>query len=450
MRKRLTEEIELPSNPDAERLVLGCALTTPNAFPQIASLLTPADFSLEKHKRIFHQMGELYDRGESLDRVSLINALDSAGQLPSVDGLSYVVSLSDGMPQLASAESFCRIIRDKATLRNAITAALGLVDRCLVNGDTPADLVADAEGLLQTLNQEHGHSKLQGTLNILDESGGVDKFFTTELSSGIATPFPAINETIIGLQPEQLFLLAARPAVGKSAFALQMATHAAMLRKRTVFYSLEMSSRSLLRRAIISRAGVSGMKLRIGMLSPEEKNKLSEALYSFSSLDEGMYLQFSQEAHVTAMAIRADLQRMKSIGRPVDLVVIDYLQLMGALGRHENKVQEVTEISRGLKLLAKEFKIPVLSLSQLSRATETRGDGRPVLSDLRDSGSLEQDADAVLFLWPESKHDKEEEIRTVNWAVAKQREGPTNEGKLIFRRKLARFEEESYEQEQVA
>lgn len=192
------------------------------------------------------------------------------------------------------------------------------------------------------------------------------------------------------------------------------------------------------------------MKLRIGMLSPEEKNKLSEALYSFSSLDEGMYLQFSQEAHVTAMAIRADLQRMKSIGRPVDLVVIDYLQLMGALGRHENKVQEVTEISRGLKLLAKEFKIPVLSLSQLSRATETRGDGRPVLSDLRDSGSLEQDADAVLFLWPESKHDKEEEIRTVNWAVAKQREGPTNEGKLIFRRKLARFEEESYEQEQVA
>lgn len=434
------DEIQMPENLDAERFLLGACLTDPEEFTQIRVALNPEDFAIEPHRRIFTAMAELSDQGSAIDRLTVGNALANKGQLAAVGGYGFLHTLDEGMPKLANSAAYCKIVQDKSTARKVIGAARQLIERCSTGEESAESLLTSAASDLLGITGTNRGEPLQPSADVVLDSGGIDAFFKNE-HIGIRTPFAGINFTIGGFKPDQLFVLAARPSVGKSALALQFATHAAFNGKRTVMYSLEMSSQSLLRRAVAALSGVSGMRARSGDVSPAERNLLHQALTEFIEL--GDKLQFSQKAHVNAMAIRADLQRLSAMGKPAQLVVVDYLQLMGAMGRHENRVQEVSQISRGLKVIAKEFNIPVLALSQLSRAIETRGDGRPVLSDLRESGSIEQDADSVMFLWPQNRESSDPEMRVINWEVAKQREGPTTGGTLNFRRTLTRFEEEA-------
>lgn len=435
------EQLPLPANLDIERFVLGSAMAENDAeyFAMIADTLGEDAFSLEKHRLIFRTMIDLHRQGRGLDRVSVADELHRAGLLTAVDGVSYLVSLDDGMPRVYAIEDYCRILSEKATLRKAIKTSHALITRCATETDAPIELVRQAEQLVQLLSHTQD-SGLRTVQQIIDSHGGINNFLTPRQTRGIPWMFRDIENTLCGLRKKQLILLAARPGVGKSATAMQQGVYSAGRKTRTAIYTLEMSDAELLHRQIASSAEVSAQKLRRGDLNAFELDALAD---STSSLVEyGDYLLVSDKPRISTATIAADLRRQAAKNRPVELLIVDYLQLMSWVGRFDNREQQVSSISRGLKLIAGEFDIPVLALVQLSRKADERKDGRPELSDLRESGSLEQDADVVIFEWWASQIDDDRDsIRKVNWRVAKQRQGPLNEGKLHFRKKFVRFEE---------
>jgi replicative DNA helicase len=430
----------LPANLDAERFVLGAIMSDDSAFLQAAGTLTADDFSLEKHKRIFLRMSELHERGEKIDRVTLANELMKQGQLQSVDGLSYLVSLDDGLPQLHNLESYVGIVKEKALLRRIIVISQDTINRAVQSEENPTQILGAAEDALMKLGDMQSRNALSTPAQIVEDyEGGINAFL--DASKGISTGFLKFDELTGGLREGELFILAARPAMGKTALALNIATNVAMSRtnpKAVAVFSLEMSKESLLTRVICATASVDQQRFRAGYLNHEERTKLQNAL--FKIVESPLYLD--DTAGTNLMDVHSKLRRLQA-EQDLGLVVVDYLQLMQGRGRFENRVQEISSLSRGFKLMSKELRVPFLVLSQLSRATETRqGDHRPILSDLRESGSIEQDADMVAFIFREEVYrpDKESLKGIAELILAKQRNGPTGRAKLAFLNQYTRFE----------
>ncbi len=439
----LAFEKGLPANLDAERFVLGSILLNQDTYFQVAGAVEPEDFSLEKHRRIFARMKDLYDRGEKLDRVTLANELMKQGQLESVDGFTYLVSLDEGLPALSNLDSYIRIVKDKATLRKLIFSAQKIIDRCFIGEEEPDEILAGAEETLLKLGEARAGEKLESPSTVIEKfPGGISAFLDpSQRVSGLSTGFTKFDEMTGGMHGGELIILAARPSMGKTALAMNIAQHVAthpQMRKPVAVFSLEMSSASLLTRLLCSAARVDQHKYRAGFLNADERRKLQFALNDLTESP----LFLDDTAGVNLMDVHAKLRRMKA-EHGLSLVVIDYLQLMSSRGRSENRNQEVSAISRGLKLMAKDLDVPFLVLSQLSRAAETRvGDHKPQLSDLRDSGSIEQDADLVAFIFREEvyKRDREDIKGLADLIIAKQRNGPIGTVPLRFIGSFTRFE----------
>jgi replicative DNA helicase len=431
----------LPSNVDAERFVLGSILLDDSQFVQVAGTLEPEDFSLEKHRRIFQRMIDLNGRAERIDRVTVANELLRFSELESCDGLSYLVSLDDGLPRIFNLDSYVRIVKDKAILRKIIFTSQHLMNRCLLGEEDPEQILAGAEESLLKLGDSRLKTGLVSPEQVIqDYQGGINAFLDpSKRIKGISTGFAKLDEMTGGLHGGELIILAARPSMGKTAMALNIAQHAASRLGQTVaIFSLEMSNESLLTRMLCATARVDSQRFRAGYLNADERKRLQAAAAQL--VEAPLFIDDTAGSHL--MDMHAKLRRLGQ-QRKLGLVIVDYLQLMSGRGRFENRNQEISTLSRGLKLLAKELNVPMLVLSQLSRAPETRqGDHRPQLSDLRESGSIEQDADLVLFIFREEvyKRDREDLHGMAELLVSKQRNGPTGKVDLVFLHSLTKFE----------
>jgi replicative DNA helicase len=431
----------LPANTDAERFVLGSILLDDVAYVQVASGLDASDFSLEKHRRIFLRMGELHERGEKIDRVTVANELIKHNQLESCDGLGYLVSLDDGLPQIYNLDSYVRIVKDKSLLRRLIFTSQKLIDRCMMGDEEPTEILASAEETLLKLGETTTKVGLATPGEVIEGyEGGLNTFLDPgKRIRGLSTGFKKFDEMTGGLHPGELIILAGRPSMGKTALALNIAQHAAVkLGKTVAVFSLEMSNESLLTRLLCAGARVDSHRFRLGYLDGDERRRLQAA--AMELVDAPLFIDDTSGSNLIDM--HAKLRRLKA-ERQLDLVVVDYLQLMSGRGRFDSRVQEISSLSRGLKLLSKELEVPMLVLSQLSRAPETRpGDHRPQLSDLRESGSIEQDADVVAFIFREEvyKQDREDLRGAAELLLSKQRNGPTGKIQLVFLHNLTKFE----------
>ena len=436
-----TAERGLPTNVDAERFVLGSILLDDSLYVQAAGTLEPDDFSLEKHRRIFKRMGDLQTRGEKIDRITVANELMKFNELEACDGLTYLVSLDDGLPQIPNLDSYIRIVKDKAVLRRIIFASQHMMNRCLLGEEQPEEILAGAEETLLKLGDSRTKSGLINSAQILQEyEGGISAFLDpSKRIKGISTGFAKLDEMTGGLHGGDLVIIAARPSMGKTALALNIAQHVCMrLNKTVAVFSLEMSRESLLTRMLCAAARVDSQRFRAGFLSQEERRKLNQALHEL--VEAPLYID--DTSGLNLMDMHAKLRRLQQ-EREIGLVIVDYLQLMSSPGRQENRNQEVSALSRGMKLLGKELNVPMMVLSQLSRAVETRqGDHRPQLSDLRESGSIEQDADLVGFIFREEVYHRErEDLRGLaELIVAKQRNGPIGTVNLVYLHAQTKFE----------
>ena len=437
-----TTDKGLPTNPDAERFVLGSIMLDDSFYVQAAGTLEGDDFSLEKHRRIFKRMGELYERGEKIDRITVANELMKFNELEACGGLSYLVELDDGLPRIPNLDSYIRIVKDKAVLRRIIFASQHMMNRALAGEEEPDEILAGAEETLLKLGEARMKSGLLNAGQILEDyEGGLNAFLDpSKRIKGIGTGFTKFDELTGGLHGGDLVIVAGRPSMGKTALALNIAQHVALKNKQTVaIFSLEMSKESLLTRMLCSAARVDSQKFRAGYLNQEERRKLNHALHEL--MQAPLYIDDTPGAHL--MDMHAKLRRLESERHHLGLVIVDYLQLMTAGGRFENRNQEVSSLSRGMKMLAKELNAPVMVLSQLSRAVENRqGDHRPQLSDLRESGSIEQDADVVAFVFREEVYQpKNENLRGLaELIIGKQRNGPVGTVNLVFIHAQTKFE----------
>ena len=435
----------LPTNIEAEKFVLGSVLLDDTLFAQVAGSLDADDFALEKHRRMYTRMADLSGRGERIEYITLINELEKHGQLESVDGIAYISSLNDGLPRLTSIDSYIKIVKDKSLLRQLIFTSQTVISSCIEEGREVDDILADAESAVMKVGDQQLRTGLEDPRTAIENyPGGLQTFLDpSRRPKGLAGPFHKFEEMTTGMHGGQLIVIAARPAMGKTSLALNIAAHIAMDRpgdpaKAVAVFSLEMSKESLLTRVLCSEARVDQHRFRGGYLNQDERRRLTQSLNQL--VKSKLFLDDSADTNI--MEISAKCRRLRS-EHGLALVVVDYLQLLGSKGKVENRVQEISAFSRGLKLLAKDLDVPIMALSQLSRATETRqGDHRPMLSDLRDSGSIEQDADMVGFIFREEvyKPDREDLHGVAELIISKQRNGPTGKIKLAFLNKFAKFE----------
>ena len=429
----------LPANLDAEKFILGSLLLDDSRFIDVGGQLVTEDFILEKHRRIFTRMEELHERGVKIDRITLAEELQRRGELESVDGLSYLISLDDGLPRISNLDGYIRIVREKALLRKIAVAGQHIMNRALLAEEDPKDILASIDQNLLRLGEDRDTEGLRTPREVIENyQGGINAFLDpSKRIKGIGTGFTKFDEMTGGLHGGELVILAARPSMGKTALALNMAWHVAAKSFQPVaIFSLEMSQESLLTRMLCAAARVDSHRFRTGYLNEQERQKLRQAANQM--VESPLFIDDS--AGVNLMDMHAKLRRMNP--KP-GLVVVDYLQLMSSRGRVENRTQEVSQLSRGLKLMAKEMDCPFLVLSQLSRAPETRqGDHRPQLADLRESGSIEQDADLVAFIFREEvyKRDREDLKGLAELILAKQRNGPIGKIDMVFLHSQTRFE----------
>jgi replicative DNA helicase len=425
----------LPANLDAERYVLGSILIDAEAWITVSSFLTQDDFSLLANQRIFSAMESLWDQGMRIERVSVAEELTRRGHLESAGGLGYLVSLDDGLPKIFEVETYIKIVRGKSLLRKLILQMQSTIDRCYIASEPPEDILAEAENGLLKISGSNTRDSLVTAFDIVQAyPNGLNGLLDpASRIKGTSTGFLDFDAMTGGLRGGELVILAARPAMGKTALALNIAQNIVTHRENpqtVALFSLEMSKEALLTRMICSIARVDQSRFRASHLSQKEHLELSKA--GNDLMNAPLYIDDS--SNLSLMEIHAKLRRLKA-ERGLGMVIIDYLQLMSSRGRHDNRVQEVSALSRGLKLLAKDLDTPFLVLSQLSRAPETRKEGpRPQLSDLRESGSIEQDADLVCFVFRESyyKPDNQDLRNEAELIVGKQRNGPVGRVKLNF------------------
>jgi replicative DNA helicase len=443
-----TLDRSLPASVEAERAILGAILLDNSAFPQAAEFLQADDFSLDSHRRIYRRMEELSNIGRAIDFVTLTEQLGQHKEIESVGGVAYVTSLTDGLPRVKNIDQYVRIVRDKALLRGLIHAATAAIQKAY-DQDAPAEEIVDAaEADLFSVAQKRIGQGFMGVADIVRSSfGSIDKLYERgQRITGLETHFEDLDSMTSGLQKSDLIIIAARPSMGKTAFAINIAENAAVRDKKVVgVFSLEMSRESLILRMLCSQSMVDSHKLRTGFIGREEREKLVQGLASL--LDSPIFIDDTPGISISEM--RAKCRRLQQAQKRLDLIIVDYLQLCAAAPagsggrRYENRTQEVSAISRGLKALAKEMHCPVIALSQLSRAPESRtGNNRPQLADLRESGAIEQDADVVAFIFREEvyKHDDPDLEGKAELIIAKQRNGPTGTVHLAFIKRSTRFE----------
>ncbi len=440
----------LPVSLQAERAILGAILLDNFCYTQAAARLKPDDFSLDSHRRIYAHVVALAEAGKPVDFVTLSEELGRNKDLEAVGGVAYLTSLTDGLPRVQNIEHYIQIVRDKALLRGVIHASNKAIEAAAAQEETAEEILASAESTLMHLAQDRLAGTLTGFNEIYKaEIGDLNKLYELGKSvTGLATHFDKFDEMTSGLQPSDLIIIAARPSMGKTALAMNIAENAAVMDGKTVaFFSLEMSKKALVMRLLCSQANVDAHKIRRGFISGADRDKLKDALVRLGQAP----LFIDDTPAITVSELRAKALRLKHQQKELHLIVVDYLQLMSgssAAGRRpENRNQEVSAISRGLKMIAKDMKVPVIALSQLSRGPETRdGDHRPQLSDLRESGSIEQDADLVAFIFrPEyyvrdEEKKKELEEKGSEILVQKQRNGPVGMFHLRFNKGATRFE----------
>ncbi len=435
----VTQEKTLPHNLEAERTVLGAVLVDNAAFNSAAEVLTREDFYRESHRRIFEAMAVLAERSQPIDLVTLKNELTRGGALEAAGGAAYLGSLLDGVPRITNVEHWSRIIKERAVLRNLIHASNRIVQSCFEGEDEAAVLLDRAEKAIFDIAERRIRQGFVGIREIVKESfRTIDQLSQSkEIVTGLPTGFVDIDEMTSGLQKGELVIVAARPAMGKTSFCLNVAQHASMRAGETVgIFSLEMSKEQLVLRMLCSDARIDAHKLRTGRLQEKDWARLAKAYADLSASK----VFIDDSSTVSPLEMRAKCRRLRA-EHGLGLVIVDYLQLVTSTGRVENRQQEISAISRSLKGLAKELAVPVVALSQLSRAPEDRTDRRPQLSDLRESGALEQDADIVMFIYREEEYKPSDENRGIaEIIIGKQRNGPTGTRKLAFIKEFTRFE----------
>ena len=443
----------LPASVEAERSILGAILLDNHAYNEAAEKLRSEDFSLDSHRRIYSRMAELIDARRAVDIVTLAEELARRKEVEAVGGVAYLASLTEGLPRRPSIEEYVRIVKDKSLSRQLIGICNTAITRAADQSDEALVVLDAAEsGLLEV--SERGITRgFAGIPEIVRDSfGTIDNLYAQQKEvTGLATHYTQFDKMTSGLQASDLIIIAARPSMGKTAWAINIAENAAVRDGKVVaVFSLEMSKESLLRRMLASQALVSMQKIQTGFIPKADRGKLMEALERLAEAR----IFIDDTPAIALSEMRAKARRLQRQQGGLDLIVIDYLQLMSASSfavgarRYENRTQEVSAISRGLKALAKELRVPVVALSQLSRASEQRGgDKKPMLSDLRESGSIEQDADVVAFIHRDSYYNKdengEEDPDSKNKAeiiIAKQRNGPTGSVHLAYRADCTRFE----------
>ena len=429
-----------PQNLEAEESVLGAMLLSPGAIGAVTEILSAEDFYRESHGTVYRACLALYQQGEPVDAITLVDSLEERGELEHVGGRARIHELAALVPATANAAHYARIVREMATLRGLVRAGSEIARLGQERPGETTDLVDRAEQIVFDLAQQRVTSDFTHIEGLLKESferimhlyeAGADV-------TGCPTGFKELDKLTSGFQPGNLIIIAARPSMGKSALALNMAQNLAVRHEVPVaLFTLEMSKSEVTQRMMCAEARVESQSLRTGKLKPEDWPRLTAACDKLMKAP----IWVDDTGSVTMMEIRSKSRRLKSREPNLGLIIVDYLQLMTSGGNSENRVQEVSQISRQLKVLARDLEVPILALSQLSRAVEQRHDKRPILSDLRESGSIEQDADLVGFVYRDEYYngDESESQGIAELILAKHRNGPTDTIKLSFLKRYAKF-----------
>lgn len=429
-----------PANLDAEKSVLGSVLLDNDVFSALEGTLQSEHFYKEGHRKIFRAMERLYRRGEPMDLVTLTEELRQSGELEGVGSVPYLIGLADSVPTAAYAESYAKIVREKAVLRDLIGASGTIMQRAYEQAAPLEQVLDEAEAAIFELATSKRRSFFEAMPQLVTATFQHihELFENPDPVSGLRMGFKELDQLTAGLQRSSLNVLAARPSMGKTAFALTIALNAALREKKAVgIFSLEMSAVQLVTRMLCSEARVDMSRVRSGQLSERDFQRLADTAGRMS--EAAVFID--DNADLTVMELRSRARRLMA-EHDLGLIVIDYLQLMSGSGRSqsENRQQEISTISRGLKALARELDIPVLVLSQLSRAVEARPNKRPMLSDLRESGAIEQDADLVMFIYRDEYYDPHSEKQGIaEVIIGKQRNGPVGHVDLQFHNAHVRF-----------
>jgi replicative DNA helicase len=435
-----TAERTLPHNLEAERSVLGAILVHNDAFNLAAQVIDSNDFYRDAHRRIFDKMVALNERHDAIDFITLKEELGKSGQLEDVGGPAYIASLADGVPRATNVEYYAKIVKEKSTLRNLIYAANKILTNAY-EADQESDIVLDeAESAIFAVADDRVKAGFVPMRDLVKESfPKIEQLFEQKrLITGVPTGFVDLDEMTRGLQGGDLVIVAARPSMGKTSLVLNIAQYVATQPEHAVgFFSLEMSKESLFLRLLTAEAQVDGHRLLSGAIGGKDYGRISHALETLSA----MKLFIDDSAGIGVLEMRAKSRRLQA-EHGLSLLIVDYIQLMSGRGRFENRTLELASISRSLKGLAKELNVPIVVLSQLSRAPEARSDHRPQLSDLRESGALEQDADVVVLIYRDDVYNRDPnspDAGTAELILAKQRNGPTGVVRLAFLREQTRF-----------
>jgi replicative DNA helicase len=428
-----------PQNLDAEESVLGAMMLSPGAIGAVSEILDAGDFYRESHSKVYRAALALYARGEPVDAITLVDELEQRGELEDVGGRSRVHELAALVPASANAGHYARIVREMATLRGLIRVGGEVAKLGWERLGEPADLVDRAEQIVFELSQSRVSTEFSHIESLLKESFEriTALYEAGEEITGVPSGFRDIDRLTSGFQPGNLVIVAARPSMGKSAFGLCAASNIAIRHQVPVaLFTLEMSKSEVTQRLMCSEAKVESQRLRSGKLAPDDWPRLTAACDKLAKAP----IYVDDTGSITMMEIRSKARRLKSKEPTLGLIVVDYLQLMTSGSSVENRVQEVSQISRNLKILARDLDVPILAMSQLSRAVEQRHDKRPILSDLRESGSIEQDADLVAFIYrDEYYNDDSPDQGLAEVILAKHRNGPTGTEKLSFLKRYAKF-----------
>ncbi len=427
-----------PHNIDAEQSVLGALMLDNSAIAKVARFLRPEDFYLASHQVIYETILELEENGQAADLVTVTERLRRKGELEKVGGTTYVATLTGVSPTAANAEYYARIVEEKALLRNLIHLATRIAGMGYEGSEDAERLMEEAEKMLLELGSRRTSAVFTEIKDILLDTFKHLEFLYKHKGkiTGVPTGFTDLDQLCHGLQPGDLIIVAGRPSMGKTSFGLGIGYHAArQTQKPVVIFSLEMSKEQLVQRMLCAEAMVDQHRLRKGFISEEDWAELAKKAREMAKLP----IYIDDSGVLTFRQIRSKARRMQ-MEKGLGLVIIDYLQLMQGNRRAENRQQEIAEISRSLKGLAKELNVPVLALAQLSRSVEQRQDKRPIMSDLRESGSLEQDADVVMFIYRDEYYNKQsEKLGIAEIIVAKQRNGPTGTVELAFLKEYTKF-----------
>ncbi|MDY6986857.1 MAG: replicative DNA helicase [Thermodesulfobacteriota bacterium] len=429
-----------PHNLEAEQSILSAILIENNTLPEVLEILSDQDFYREAHRKIFKAMIELFERNEPADLVTLTNLLKERGELESLGGASYLAELVDAVPMAVNASHYARIVQEKATLRRLIESAAGITTRCFEDRGDVEEILDFAERSIFDISENKVKPSFYSLGDILTETyKAVEEAYENKaLVTGVPTGFRGLDEKTSGFQAGDFIVVAGRPSMGKTALALNIARNASLeTEEPSAIFSLEMSKEQLSLRMLSAEARVDSSRMRGGFLSEGDLARINRAAGALYDIP----LYIDDSPGISALEIRAKARRMK-MEKALGLIVIDYLQLMQGRRSAERRELEISEISRSLKALAKELHIPVVALSQLNRKVEERTNKRPVLSDLRESGAIEQDADVIVFIYRDEVYNKEEERNKgiAELILAKQRNGPIGTVRLAFLEQYTRFE----------